>query len=84
MMFRTQLALATGFAIGTLVVSTAAVAQDSITSETPTPSQTATLTAAERNLLSSGGPVNVVLDPNTGDVLSVVASDPGRSSASTG
>ncbi len=83
MKLRTQLALGTGFAVGTLIVSTAAVAQDSVISETPTQAQTATLTPSERNLLSSRVPVDVLLDPSTGDVLSVVAAAPIPSTGAT-
>jgi hypothetical protein len=43
------------------------------TSETPTPAQTADLTPAEITLLNSGQPINVVMDPTTGDIESVTA-----------
>jgi len=50
------------------------------TPETPTPAQLQSLTPAELVLLSSRNPINVVMDPTTGDVLSVTAASTGVSS----
>lgn len=45
----------------------------STTAAAPTAAQTATLSAGEVSLLNSGGPINVVMDPTTGDISSVTA-----------
>jgi hypothetical protein len=45
--------------------------------EVPTPAQLATLSPTEIALLDGGGPVNVVMDPNTGDIKSVSAAGAG-------
>jgi hypothetical protein len=43
------------------------------TYSTPTAAQTATLTPDELTLLNSGQPISVLMDPTTGDILSVTA-----------
>lgn len=45
----------------------------STTAQAPTAAQTAALSVGEVSLLNSGGPINVVMDPTTGDILSVTA-----------
>jgi hypothetical protein len=45
----------------------------STTAEAPTAAQTTTLSAGEINMLDSGQPIDVVMDPTTGDILSVTA-----------
>jgi hypothetical protein len=52
---------------------TVALAGQSSRPEVPTPAQLATLSQAETTLLNSGAAVNVVMDPNTGDIKSVSA-----------
>jgi len=47
------------------------------TAEIPTAAQTASLTPPEISLLTSGTPIDVVMDPTTGDVLSVTSADTG-------
>jgi hypothetical protein len=46
---------------------------DAPTSETPSAAQLAGLSAAQVSLLSSGAAINVVMDPTTGDIVSVNA-----------
>jgi hypothetical protein len=50
------------------------------TAETPTPAQLQSLTPAEVVLLNSGSPINVLMDPTTGNVLSVTTASSGISS----
>ena len=49
---------------------------DSPTAETPTPAQLATLNQSEVSLLDSGTAIVVVMDPSSGDILSVAPADP--------
>jgi hypothetical protein len=58
------------------LASTSGAASDP-TAEVPTAAQTASLTPSETNLLTSGAPIDVVMDPATGDVLSVSNADTG-------
>ena len=60
---------------GSLLAMTAAspAVADAPTYEAPSPAQLATLSQDEISLLDSGGPIDVVMDPASGDVLSVTA-----------
>jgi hypothetical protein len=68
-------------ACGSLLAMTAAspAVADAPTYEAPSPAQLATLSQDEISLLDSGGPIDVVMDPASGDVLSVTASGSGAS-----
>jgi hypothetical protein len=48
---------------------------DAPTSEVPSAAQLAGLSPAELSLLDSGAPIDVVMDPTTGDIVSVTAAD---------
>jgi hypothetical protein len=63
-----------GGTLGTVAATSGADSQapPPATAEVPTAAQTANLTPAELALLSSGQPINVVMDPTTGDIESVV------------
>ncbi len=62
-------------------IGAAPVAADApTTAATPTAGQLATLSQSEIALLDSGQPIEVVMDPTTGDIVSVTA----RSGAATG
>lgn len=54
-------------------VSAAPITADAPTAEVPSPPQLATLNQGEVSLLDSGAPVDAVMDPSTGDILSVTA-----------
>ncbi len=55
-------------------IGAAPVAADApTTAATPTAAQLATLSQSEISLLHSGQPINVVMDPTTGDIVSVTA-----------
>jgi hypothetical protein len=56
--------------LGTLAATSGAASQ---TAAAPTAAETATLSAGEVSLLSSGQAINVVMDPTTGDINSVTA-----------
>jgi hypothetical protein len=64
-------------AVATVAVALLAVGASSAsgpqTYSLPSAAQTATLTPAEKQLVASGKPQNIVLDPNTGDIVSVTA-----------
>jgi hypothetical protein len=63
-------------AIGVGIVPSVSVAATQATSSTPTAAQLADLTSSEISLLDSGLAISVVMDPTTGDILSVApASD---------
>ncbi len=61
--------------------STSAAVADSPTYETPSPAQLATLSQSEIALLDSGTSIDVLMDPASGDILSVTAADSGTSPA---
>ena len=63
--------LAIGGVVGAAVVASTAIADQGSAPEVPTAAQMAMLTPAEISLLQSGSPVDVVLDPSTGDIESV-------------
>ena len=52
---------------------------DGPTPEVPSAAQTSTLTSAQIQLLNSGGPIDVVMDPTTGNILSVTSNSVGFS-----
>ena len=71
-------ALACTCAVGLGAAAGAApVAADQPTAETPTADQLAGLSQSEVSLLDSGGAIDVVMDPGTGDIVSVAAAQPG-------
>jgi hypothetical protein len=51
------------------------VEADTPTAEVPSVAQLSSLTQSEITLLDSGAAINVVMDPSTGDILSVAAAD---------
>lgn len=61
---------------GALLVG-APLAYSAATSSTPTPAQTATLSPQEKALLASSSPKDILMDPKTGDILSVTPASPG-------
>ncbi len=72
---RTVATLACALSMGVLLPATSTASGVAISS-TPTPAQTATLTPAEQALLSSDQPKTILMDPVTGDILSVTAGGP--------
>jgi hypothetical protein len=72
-------------ALGALAATSGADGQGTpvaTTSETPATAQTAGLTPAEVALLNSGRSINVLMDPNTGDIESVTPAGGGATVAS--
>jgi hypothetical protein len=77
-------AVAVVVAAAATCLTTSSDAASPPTAETPTPAQLQSLTPAAVTLLNSGSPINVVMDPTSGDVLSVTAASAGvRSDIST-
>lgn len=66
-----------GIAAGVPLASSAVTTQ---TSSTPTAAQTETLSSTEKALLSSSTPKQIVMDPATGDIVSVAEAGPGGAS----
>jgi hypothetical protein len=60
-----------GLLSASAALSAASAAGDSSTAEDPTPAQLADLSPSEVALLDSGAPIDVVMDPPTGDIISV-------------
>jgi len=58
-----------------IVLAASPASADAPTSEIPSAAQLAGLSAAQVSLLDSGAPINVVMAPNTGDIVSVTAAD---------
>ena len=61
--------------VAALMLAAAPASADAPTSEVPSPAQLAGLSAAQVSLLDSGTPINVVMNPTTGDILSVTAAN---------
>jgi hypothetical protein len=59
------------------LVPTASSASSAPTAATPTPAQTASLAPAEKALLASSEAKTILMDPATGDILSVTAGTSG-------
>ncbi len=60
-------------ALGTAVEASSVAADTPTTAAAPTSAQLATLSPSEITLLDSGQPIDVVMDPTTGDIESVTA-----------
>jgi len=59
-----------------VLLPAASTASGVATYSTPTAAQTATLTPAELTLLNSDQPKTILMDPTTGDIISVTAGGP--------
>lgn len=64
--------------VGSAFFSAGAMADTHPTPEVPTAAQLAGLTPAQLSLYQSGAPVDIVLDPDTGDILSVAPAETGN------